>query len=54
MSRTDIEKKYERLIGATIKRMKNKSMAELWQELDKLKANMKEDFERAGIKLESQ
>ena len=46
-----IEKKYEKIISETYERMKSegKSMGELWEELDKLKVQMKEDFEKAGI-----
>lgn len=44
MTLDEIEKKYERRIGNTIKRMKNKSMAELWVEFDKLKEQMRKDL----------
>ncbi len=46
--------KYNRLIGQTIKRMGDNTMGELWVELDKLKAEMQAEFEKAGIELESQ
>ncbi len=46
--------KYDRLIGQTLKRMGDNTMSELWAELDKLKAEMQSEFEKAGIELESQ
>ena len=46
-----IERKYKRLIGQTIDRMQDNTMEELCVELDKLKAQMASDFEKAGIKL---
>lgn len=46
-----IERKYKRLIGQTIDRMKDNSWDELVVELNKLKAQMKEEFEKAGILL---
>ena len=45
--------KYERIIDKTIERMKDKSMGELWCELDKLKLEMSKEFKQAGIPLES-
>lgn len=44
-----IERKYKRLIGQTIDRMKDNTWDELMLELNKLKAQMKEEFEKAGI-----
>lgn len=44
-----IERKYKRLIGQTIDRMKDNAWDELMVELNKLKAQMKEEFEKAGI-----
>ena len=49
----EIEAKYEKLIGDTIERMKENTMAELWEELDKLKMEMGKEFDSLGIKLES-
>lgn len=49
----EIEAKYEKLIGDTIERMKENTMAELWEELDKLKIEMGKEFDSLGIKLES-
>ena len=49
-----IEKKYDKLIAETIKRMKESTMGELWAELDKLKAQMREDYKKAGVLIESQ
>ena len=49
----EIEVKYEKLIGDTIERMKENTMAELWKELDKLKMEMGKEFDSLGIKLES-
>ncbi len=46
-----IERKYKKLIGQTIEKMQNNTMEELWVELNKLKSEMKEDFEKAGIRL---
>lgn len=46
-----IERKYSKLIGATIERMKDKTMQELWVELGKLEERMAVDLEKAGIKL---
>ena len=47
-----IEKKYTKLVEELIDKMKDASMGELWAELDKLKLQMKEDFEKAGVVLE--
>ena len=46
-----IERKYKRLIGQTITKMKDNTWDELMVELNKLKSQMKEDFEKAGIHL---
>ncbi len=48
-----VERKYSKLIDATITDMKDKSMGELWEELDKLKSQMKEDLERIGVVFEN-
>ena len=53
MTKEEIEGKYEIQIGKLIKRMKNKTMRELWIELDKLKEKMRNEFEREGIRIES-
>lgn len=46
-----IEKKYEKIISETFERMKKegKTMGELWEEMDRLKEQMREDFKKAGI-----
>ncbi len=44
-----IECKYKRLIGNTIDKMNDSTMSELWVELNKLKAQMAADFDKAGI-----
>lgn len=49
----EIEAKYEKLIGDTIERMKENTMAELWEALDKLKIEMGKEFDNLGIRLES-
>lgn len=46
-----IERKYKRLIGQTIDRMKDNTWEELMVECNKLKAQIASDFEKAGIKL---
>ncbi len=46
-----IERKYKRLIGQTINKMKDSTWDELMVELNKLKSQMKEEFEKAGIHL---
>lgn len=46
-----IERKYSRLIGKTIERMKDNTMQELWVELGKLEERMAIDLGKAGIKL---
>lgn len=48
-----IEKKYTKLIDKKIKSMKDKTMTELWTELDKLKEQMSKEFEEKGIKIET-
>lgn len=53
VKRQRIEKKYDKLISETIERMKDNTMQELWVELDKLKAQMKDDFLKAGILVEN-
>lgn len=53
VKRQRIEKKYDKLISETIERMKDNTMQELWVELDKLKAQMKDDFIKAGILIEN-
>lgn len=52
VKRNRIEKKYLKLIDETIKRMGNNTMQELFAEFDKLKIQMKEDFDKAGIVLD--
>lgn len=49
-----IEMKYEKLISDTFDRLsrEGKTMGELWQELDDLKQQMREDFKKAGIVVE--
>lgn len=44
-----LEKKYSKLINECIKRNKNKTMQELWVELDKIKADMKTEMEEKGL-----
>ena len=44
-----LEKKYSKLIDECIKRNKNKTMQELWVELDKIKADMKAEMEEKGL-----
>lgn len=53
IKRKRIEKKYSKLIDETIQRMQDVTMGELWVELDKLKEQMRLDFIKAGIPLES-
>lgn len=53
MTQADIEAKYSKLIDKLFKRMADKSMAELWPKLDKLKERMRKECEREGIKLEN-
>lgn len=44
-----IEKKYNALVAECIKRNKDKTMQELWVELDKIKADMKAEMEEKGL-----
>ena len=44
-----LEKKYSKLIDECIKRNKDKTMQELWVELDKIKADMKAELEEKGL-----
>ena len=44
-----LEKKYSKLINECIKRNQNKTMQELWVELDKIKADMKVEMEAKGL-----
>ena len=44
-----LEKKYSKLINECIKRNKDKTMKELWVELDKIKADMKAEMEAKGL-----
>lgn len=53
IKRKRIEKKYSKLIDETIQSMQSATMGELWIELDKLKEQMRLDFIKAGIPLES-
>lgn len=47
-SQYSIEQRYEKLIGLKIEQMKDKTMGELWTELDVLKRKLKNDLERNG------
>lgn len=51
--RNRIIKKYDKLVGKTIDKMKDASMAELWAELDILKKDMVNELNEAGVVLES-
>ena len=44
-----LEKKYSKLIDECIKRNKDKTMQELWVELNKIKADMKAEMEAKGL-----
>lgn len=44
-----IENKYSRKIEKLLVKYADKTMSELWVELDKLKANMKKEMEEIGI-----
>ena len=44
-----LEKKYSKKINDCIKRNKDKTMADLWAELDKIKADMKTEMESKGL-----
>lgn len=44
-----IERKYNNLIGQALIDYANKSMGELWEYLDKLKADMEQEFIDAGV-----
>lgn len=44
-----LEKKYSKLIDECIKCNKDKTMQELWVELDKIKADMKAEMEAKGL-----
>ena len=44
-----LEKKYGKLIDECIKRNKDKTMQELWVELDKIKSDMKAEMEAKGL-----
>jgi hypothetical protein len=47
-SQYSIEQRYEKLIGLKIEQMKDKTMGELWTELDVLKRKLKNDLKRNG------
>jgi hypothetical protein len=44
-----IELKYNNLIGQALIDYKDKTMGELWEYLDKLKADMEQEFIDAGV-----
>ena len=44
-----LEKKYGKKINDCIKRNKDKTMADLWTELDEIKADMKTEMEAKGL-----
>lgn len=44
-----IERKYNNLIGQALIDYKDKTMGELWEHLDKLKADMEQEFIDAGV-----
>lgn len=46
---TTIENKYSRKVDKLIQRYQDRTMQELWVELDKLKAKMKEELAEIGI-----
>lgn len=50
-SKYSIEKRYEKLIGLKIEQFKDRTMGELWVELDRLKRKMKEDYLRNGYQV---
>ena len=43
-------KRYEQIIGATIKNMGNETMDRLWQELDRIKQDMADEIETRGLR----
>lgn len=47
-----IERKYEKLIGDLVEEYKDRSMGELWAKFEEVKLQMKQEFDKAGIKLE--
>ena len=40
-----LEKKYSKIIEKTLKEYKDKTMEELWVELDRIKAELKEEMD---------
>ncbi len=44
-----IERKYNNLIGQALIDYADKSMGELWEYLDKLKEEMRQEFIKAGL-----
>lgn len=44
-----IERKYNNLIAQALIDYKDKTMGELWEYLDKLKADMEQEFINAGV-----
>lgn len=44
-----IEAKYDAKVKRAIRRYNDRTMEELWQALDKLKAKMRKDLEDAGL-----
>ena len=51
--KTKIINKYDKIVSKTVEDYKNKSMGELWCELERLKQEMAKEFKQAGIPLES-
>lgn len=51
--KTKIINKYDKIVSKIVEDYKNKSMSELWCELDRLKQEMAKEFKQAGIPLES-
>lgn len=47
-----IERKYEKLIGKTLKEMKDATMSELWAKLDEIKLQMAEEFKTKNVEIE--
>lgn len=46
---TRLEKKYGKLVGECLERNKDKTMAELWADLDKIRADMEAEMEAKGL-----
>ena len=45
-----IESKYSKKIEKLLDKMQNATVGELWEELDKLKAQMQKEMDEIGIK----